>query len=193
LYSNIGYAIVGAMIEEYCDLIWEDEIRNNIFLPLNMRSAGFGPPATEGLIDNPWGHRRLRLLRLQSIPPGIGADNPPAIAPAGAVHCSPIDLVSFGEMHCRHNLKNEGILSAQSLSKLHGFEQYSFGWSVSYPEWAERERVLMHFGSNTMFTTLLCVVPATGFVFASSTNCGGALARRACEKMLGHITNYSLK
>src|ERR1700677_771378 len=82
IYSNQGYAIVGAMLEKITGTPWETLITERLFKPFHMDSAGFGPPGTIGGIDEPWGH----ITKSGTIQP-IQSDNPPAIAPAAAAHC----------------------------------------------------------------------------------------------------------
>ncbi len=61
LYSNLGYIIVGAIVERVLDTDWEAAITQNIFTPLKMSSAGFGGLGTPGEIDQPWGHEAANL------------------------------------------------------------------------------------------------------------------------------------
>ena len=97
LYSNAGYSIAGAMAERVMDEEWEELMREMIFQPLGMTSAGFGSMGTEGKMDAPWQHR-LESGRSDPVPPGPMSDNPAAIGPAGTVHCS---LGELGEV--RHD------------------------------------------------------------------------------------------
>ncbi|MEI9866055.1 MAG: serine hydrolase domain-containing protein [Limisphaerales bacterium] len=90
IYSNQGYAIVGAMLEKITGTNYEALITERLFKPLHMDTAGFGPPGTGGKIDEPWGHAHKLLM---TVP--MQVDNPPAIAPAGRVHCSLDDLARF--------------------------------------------------------------------------------------------------
>ncbi len=83
LYSNEGYAIAGAMMERVTGRAWEDLLRERLFKPLEMKSAGFGAPASPGKPDQPWGHFGA-LGELRPVTPGPMADNPPAIGPAGS-------------------------------------------------------------------------------------------------------------
>ncbi|MGD0615580.1 MAG: serine hydrolase domain-containing protein [Verrucomicrobiota bacterium] len=78
IYSNQGYAILGAMLEKLTGTPWETLITERLFKPLHMDSAGFGPPGTTGAVDEPWGHTRRLTITVPS-----QEDNPPAIAPAG--------------------------------------------------------------------------------------------------------------
>src|SRR5258708_40124375 len=80
IYSNEGYAIAGAMIERVTGSSWEALMRERLFEPLGMTSAGFGAPAAEGRVNQPWGPLG-EVGELRPVPPGPMADNPPAIAP----------------------------------------------------------------------------------------------------------------
>jgi CubicO group peptidase (beta-lactamase class C family) len=64
IYSNQGYAIVGAMLEKLTGTPWETLITERLFKPLHMDSAGFGPPGTIGEVDQPWGHIRKLGTRM---------------------------------------------------------------------------------------------------------------------------------
>ena len=79
IYSNQGYAIVGAMLEKITGQDCETLITERLFKPLHMDTAGFGPPGTKDTVDQPWGHIHKLFM---TIP--MQADNPPAIASAGA-------------------------------------------------------------------------------------------------------------
>ena len=58
IYSNQGYVVAGAMIEKVAGKPYEALIAERLFQPLHMTSAGFGPPGTNGAIEQPWGHVR---------------------------------------------------------------------------------------------------------------------------------------
>ena len=75
------------MIERVTGEAWEDLLRERLFEPLGMTSAGFGAPATPGKVDQPWGHLG-EIGELHPVEPGPLADNPPAIGPAATVHAS---------------------------------------------------------------------------------------------------------
>src|SRR5207248_3810584 len=91
IYSNAGYSIAGHMAEKVTGKSWEDLMREKIFRPLGMTTAGFGAPGTRARNDQPRGHKADG----SAVEPGPGADNPVAIAPANAVHCSISDWAKF--------------------------------------------------------------------------------------------------
>jgi CubicO group peptidase (beta-lactamase class C family) len=114
--------IVGAMLEKISGKSWEDLIIEKLFKSLHMDSAGFGAPGTIEKVDQPWGHTK------NSLP--TQSDNPPAIAPAGAVHCSLDDLARYTIFQMEGERK-DGLLKAETVSKLHTppeGENYACGW-----------------------------------------------------------------
>ena len=55
-YSHAGYMVAAAMVERLTGKSWEDLMRERLFEPLGMASAGFGPPALVDEENEPWGH-----------------------------------------------------------------------------------------------------------------------------------------
>ena len=55
-YSNLGYMLAGCFLERVGEGTWEELIAKDVFAPLGMTSAGFGPPNTKDEEDQPWGH-----------------------------------------------------------------------------------------------------------------------------------------
>lgn len=159
LYSNAGYALIGAMLETLADKPWEALMQERLFQPLGMSSAGFGPPSTSGELDQPWGHV-LKEGRPVPVPP---TDNPVAIAPAGAVHVSLGDWARYAAFHLTGHAEKLSLTPA-SLEKLHvpGLDSgYAGGWIVTKRSWGKGE-VLTHGGSNTMFNAVIWLAPKLG-------------------------------
>ena len=55
LYSNLSYALAGAMAERLTGKSWETLMQERLFVPLGITTAGYGPPGTPGQVDQPWG------------------------------------------------------------------------------------------------------------------------------------------
>jgi len=53
LYSNVGYVLAGCVIEKLSGMDWEHMMRERLFKPLNMATAGFGGIGTLGKMDQP--------------------------------------------------------------------------------------------------------------------------------------------
>ena len=81
-YSNMGYVISGAMLEQATDTDWETLMKSRVFRPLRMSKTGFGVPGRRGGINRqPWGHRNGVAIR----PNDPAADNALATGPGGRV------------------------------------------------------------------------------------------------------------
>ncbi len=183
IYSNAGYALVGHAMEIKLGQAWEDLMRERLFKPLRMDSAGFGPPASPGRVDQPWGHILGADGELQPIPPGPKADNPAAIGPAGAVHCSIGDLARYAVFQVR-GARGEGtLLKPETFKKLHapfGKDNYTCGWVVMRRSWGGGP-VLYHNGSNVTNYTVIWLAPEKDFAVVVCTNLGGDRAEKATE------------
>ncbi|NBB53408.1 serine hydrolase, partial [Rhizobium sp. CRIBSB] len=95
-YGNANYIVLGSVIEEITGKAWEDAIRADLFTPLGMVLAGFGPPRSgDDPLANAWGHRTMAGQRIPMAPSNPGADNPFALAPAGMAHMSLADYARF--------------------------------------------------------------------------------------------------
>ncbi len=179
IYSNQGYAVIGAMLEKLTGTPWETLITERLFKPLHMDSAGFGPPGTIGGIDQPWGH-----IRKLGITVPLQADNPPAIAPAGRVHCSLDDLARFTIFHMQRD-QSVRLLKPETLAKLHtppgGGSNYACGWIVVKRGWAGG-KALTHSGSNTMWYVVMWLAPEKNFSLVVATNIGGSDAQQGCDE-----------
>jgi CubicO group peptidase (beta-lactamase class C family) len=178
IYSNQGYTIVGAMLEKISGKPWEDLITEKLFKPLHMDSAGFGPPGTIGKVDQPWGHTRESLPKQ--------SDNPPAIAPAGRVHCSLDDLARYAISQMEGE-RNGGLLKAKTFQKLHtppDGADYACGWRVVKRGWAGGN-ALTHNGSNTMWYVVMWLAPEKDFSVIVATNTGADNAAKACDDVVG--------
>ena len=86
LYSNLGYLVAACMVERRTGSTWEKLMQQHVFTPLNMTSAGFGPPGTLSTVDQPWRHARAGAEWQAR-----QGDNAEALGPAGRVHCSVAD------------------------------------------------------------------------------------------------------
>lgn len=181
-YSNTGYAIAGAMLERIARQPWEALLRDRLFHPLGLTSAGFGAPATPAQEDQPWGHV-LEGGQLKPIAPGPEADNPAAIGPGGTVHCSILDLARYAAFQLQGARGSGKLLRSESFQKLHtplSGQTYALGWDTAKRDWAGGT-ALTHTGSNTMFFAVIWIAPAKDFAVVVATNLGGAKAAKACD------------
>jgi CubicO group peptidase (beta-lactamase class C family) len=128
-YSNNGYVVAGALMEAKLGRPWEHLLQAEVFRPLGMTSAGFGPPGTEGRLDQPVGHMKALLgdQRVSKAPDKSGADNPAVLGPAGTVHCSLTDAIRYLTAHGTQS----DFLDRASWTTLHTPPyggDYALGW-----------------------------------------------------------------
>jgi CubicO group peptidase (beta-lactamase class C family) len=181
-YANAGYTIGGLMMERLEQRAWEDLIREKLFKPLGMASAGFGMPSSLDKVDQPWGHA-LKNGKLIPDPPGPSSDNPAAIGPGGTVHCSITDLARFANLHLQGERGGSTLLKAETFKKLHTpleGQIYGFGWNVITRPWAKK-RALTHNGSNTRNFTVMWLAPNLEFAVVVASNIGGTAGEKACD------------
>ena len=167
-YSNAGYIIAGAAMEQATDSTWEDLMEEEVFSPLGMERCGFGAPATPGEVDAPWGHQGA-AGQLTAVSPGPQADNPPSLGPAGTVHCSLRDWMRFAAVHVGEG--PQGYLDESTLEELHrpGDGDYVAGWNKLHRDWGHGA-VLNHAGSNTMFYATAWLAPSRDMGILMATN-----------------------
>jgi CubicO group peptidase (beta-lactamase class C family) len=181
LYSNAGYVILGAILEQKTGRTWEQLIQQKIFAPLKMTSAGFGPPGTSGLVDEPWGH----LLDNDKLKPSQ-TDNPPVMNSAGRVHCTISDWAKFIALYLQPHAGVPALLNAdiqkQLITPAKGMV-YAGGWIITERPWAGpgTATVLTHSGSNTMWYCVAWLAPKKDFAVLSAVNLGGDDAASACD------------
>jgi CubicO group peptidase (beta-lactamase class C family) len=160
-----------------------------------MKSAGFGPPGKPGKEDQPLAHRGQTTLTPVEV--GPAADNPPAIGPAGTVHCSISDLVRYAGWHATGTVQGAPGLSLkpETFARLHQPAEggdYAMGWGVTKRPWAGGT-TLTHVGSNTMWLTVIWIAPEKHAAFVASTNCASASAPGACDTAVSQLIQRFMK
>ena len=188
-YSNAGYVLAGLMAEHVAGASWEDMTRARIFEPLNMYSAGFGPPGLDGSSreTQPYGHQWAL-----GGPKPIRHDNPPVMGPAGTVHCSILDWAKFGIAHLRGERPGGKLLQPSTYRDLHTAApgaEYAGGWLVLDRPWAGGA-ALNHAGSNTMWMANVWLAPARDFGVLAATNMGGGPTMKAADEAVGALIGH---
>jgi len=182
MYSNSGYMIVGAALERALGQSWEQLIDQRLFTPLAMDSCGFGPPGSEDTVEEPWGHVD------QTMRTALFVDNPPALGPAGRVHCAMADWGKFIAAHLLGARGEETILPAATFERMHTpwpGGTYAHGWLRVSRSWGGGD-VLTHSGS-TLWFAVVWIAPEVNMAFFSATNIageGGMLATDAAVSQM---------
>jgi CubicO group peptidase (beta-lactamase class C family) len=188
IYSNQGFALAGAMLERAAKKPFEELLREKVFQPLGMKSCGYGPPGTVKVIDQPRGHRGP-AGNFTPVQPGIDADNPVAITPAGRVHCSIADFARFASWHARGPLRDVKLMSDATFQKLHQpptGQEYAMGWEVAQRAWAGG-LTWAHTGSNTMWFAVMWVAPEKQAAYVATTNVAGDAGAKVCDEAVSML------
>lgn len=180
VYSNAGFSIAGSMLEHAARTPYETLLREKIFLPLGMNSAGFRAPATNGKVDQPYGHHR-KFGKLLPVKPEPMGDNPRGIAPATSVHCSVLDMARYALFYLGEH--EESLIPPGSFKKLLTPAEntdYAMGWRVM-------ERPLggacyTHYGTNLMFYCRIWIAPGRRFAAIAMCNTGEAAGEEKCNE-----------
>jgi len=169
-YSNRGYMVLGAGLEKLTGKPWEDLVRQEIFKPLELDSAGFGPQGWVTHTSEPWGHIWERN-KWTPIPPSPNSDNAAIVGPAGTLHSSVPDMLKWVALQANEGASG-GILEPSTFKVLHTpptGADYAGGWITVPREWAGG-LALTHAGSNTMNYALFWVAPKRKFGLAIAIN-----------------------
>ena len=195
IYSNAGYSVAGVIAERAMDQPWEDLMREMIFKPLGITSAGFGAMGTPGKVDQPWQHTKSGD-KVTPIEPAPLSDNPPAIGPAGTVHCSMADWAKYVQAHLAGARGEDSLVPAERFEQLHAQPfggDYALGWTVTERPWGGG-KVLTHSGSNNQNFCTVWMAPLKNFAVLVATNQGGTDAAQACDSAASAmIVKYLLK
>ena len=188
-YSNVGFTIAGAMAEAVTGECWEDLVKREVFDPLGLTSAGFGPPKSPAkTLDQPRGHSQFLAWKVAV---GDDQDNTPIIGPAGTVHMSLSDLASYGLEHLQGDSGKGQLLSVETSTRLHTAleNRYAYGWVVNAATYRHPYEVIWHNGSNTMWYALVAFIPEKNLVVAVTVNDGDlAKAEPAAWKVVHAMT-----
>lgn len=171
-YSNVGYTIAGAMAESATGASWEDLVKREVFEPLALTDAGFGPPKSPSeTLDQPRGHKTVFGWKA---PATDDEDNTPIIGPAGIVHMTLANLCQYATEHLRGELGTGKLLAAETYKRLHTpvLHNYACGWVVKQPSDEIPYTVIWHNGSNTMWYALVVYIPGKNMVVAVTSNDG---------------------
>ena len=193
LYSNAGYMVAGSMLERLPTLSaepgapqlgnatavgdWALRMQRDLFAPLGITSAGFGPPGDEKATAQPWGHTGKGAEREAQF-----GDNPSSLGPAGTAHMTLRDWAKFAALHLGVP-PNEPLLRPETLAALHTpwpGGDYALGWAVTQRPWAEG-KVVTHNGSNTMWFCVAWLAPESKFAVLVTCNHGDGAA--ACDEV----------
>lgn len=165
LYSNRGALLAAFIAEQKTGAGWEALMRREIFAPLGMRSAGFGPTAAGQNL----GHEKRVPVS------GTRADDPAVLAPAGGVHITMDDWARFAIDQMKGEHGKGKLLKPETYRFVHtgqGGTIYGLGWGVRRQLDGLNGRFLTHAGSNGFWWARIVLFPDSESGLLIAANAG---------------------
>jgi len=120
-YSNVGYVLAGAVLEQLTGRAWEELMRERLFQPLGITTGGFGAPDSTDKSGQAWGHSPILGKPLD--PRSPAAEIPLFFGPAGLAHMTVTDWAKFIALHLRGDPANPhcqaALLKLDTFAEMH--------------------------------------------------------------------------
>ncbi len=188
-YSNVGWSVLGHLLETVTGQAYEDLLQERIFAPLSMVDSRVGGwPASEEEPDQPRGHYALDTDGSRQ---AQALDDPYVLPswmnPAGGVHCSIEDYARYAQEVLR-GLRGDGqLLSTSGYAAMHEVHAVERARDL-YQGQTSRKRQSLGYGwalvpvgdgflsvadgSAGTFYARLAILPELEVGFAGFTNAG---------------------
>jgi CubicO group peptidase (beta-lactamase class C family) len=187
-YSNAGYSLLGAIVEQLTGGSYERFVRRRLFLPHGLYETGYVLPA--------WGPQRLAQGYQGEERWGIVLERPMAddgpfwvLRANGGIHGTAYDMLRWAEA-----LRGGRVLKPESLARLWaphvsegGETHYGYGWVIAD---AGGLKVVTHNGGNGIHFADLAIVPDARLVVFLQTNVAAdfPMSERLLEQIGGRLT-----
>src|SRR5262249_50628160 len=185
-YSNAGYTLAAAIVEQMTGKTWESCMEELLFTPLELKSAGFGWPADTHHADRPRGHRcDSTTVTPEPLDPSYHLG--PVLSPGGDVHLSIADLARYVafQLDGAEGRATKPALEPGSWRRLQSDPDgaaagYARGWQVLPGDSARP--MLFHDGTAGTFYTRVLIEPGRDLAVVIATNAGPPCGKAACEE-----------
>ena len=199
-YCNSGYTVLGRLIEVLRGATWDTVLRERLFAPLALASAGTLPE--EALLR--------RAAAGHVTPPGKDLTLAPvwgifrSAGPAGLIHATAREVLAFAQLHLADGVAPDGtrVLSEQSARLMRAPQvavpdtwtlgsHWGLGWILM--NWSGHD-VFGHDGATIGQQAFLRVVPDQGVAACLLTNGGHArdLFVELFDEILGELAGVRL-
>jgi CubicO group peptidase (beta-lactamase class C family) len=203
IYSNVGWPIIGYILEVSSGKSYEDLLHEVIFKPLGMTATKVGGwPASVSDPHQPRGHYVGRDSTQDPVPQKLDDEYVLAawMNPSGGVHCTIHDYAVYAQEHLL-GLQGRGkLLEQQEYETMHSVQvttnlkemypsmkmdreaSFGYGWGIVKKD---RGNLSAAAGSGGTFFAQIYIYPALDFAFVGFTNCGnGAEALQILYKRI---------
>jgi CubicO group peptidase (beta-lactamase class C family) len=185
-YSNLGYVVLGAIVDRRGKAPWEEQLEKKVFQPLGIKEWGLGPVGMKDAVVQPWPHRNGG----QPLPADAIMDNPPVMNSAGRVHISVGSFNRFLAETLRLARGEKGLLKPATAQKVfttpYPVSPHSLsGWVGFRKQPGAKGLILAHDGSNSFNYCTAFVIPDQNLAFCVLTNQGApeGPGAKACHEI----------
>ncbi len=176
-YSNTGFLVAAVVAERATGLTYEELMKQEVFGPLGMRSAGFGiPPAGQ-----PVGHTHGRVAAARDA-------NPDFFAPAGNIFLSLDDWALFCIDQMNGSNGHGALLKPETyalMQTIQSNDPVSMGWFILDDIDGFPGPVLYHEGSDGNWFAIVALFPKTGVGMLVAANAGKSMDANDFDKAAG--------
>jgi CubicO group peptidase (beta-lactamase class C family) len=175
IYSNSGLVIAATIVERATGLSYEQLMKQEVFTPLHMSSAAFGPTRR----GQPLGHGGGKPQT------GPDADNAPVIAPVGEIHLTMADWAKFAIDQIAGEHGHGKLLKSETYKFLHepgrAGSEFALGWLIAPTVAGVKGPFLTHAGSNTYWYAVIVLCPSSEAGVLVAANAGAETGVDAIE------------
>ncbi|MCF8244575.1 MAG: beta-lactamase family protein [Saprospiraceae bacterium] len=184
-YSNVGFSLLGIIVEQVSGVGYEQFLRENLWLPAGMNSTGYLLPKfpKENLAV---GYRNDKRW-------GTAMDRPwMSDGPSWHLRANGGVLSTVGDMHRWYlSLKNNTVLPKTATDKLftpyvaegpEGHSHYGYGWVVQD---LDGEKLIWHNGGNGVYNANMTFIPAQDICIVASSNSNSRSSDNIAMRMMG--------
>src|SRR5262249_17328174 len=149
-YSNLGYGILGRIVEQSSGLTLDSYLKKEFFGPLDMRHCTFDATSPQVAVQYDEKTHTPSPFKISGHPGASG------------LRCSARDLLQFGRLHLKDRISARPILSAGDIDEMHSPQanthgQYGLGWWIKQHS---KYQVVYAEGGTTDSYALVELVPA---------------------------------
>ncbi len=186
-YSNLGYVLLGAIVDKRGKSSWEEQLEKKLFQPLGIKNWGLGGIGKKDAVEQPWSHKKDGT----PLEPHGPIDMIPILNSVGRIHITVADYQLFLAEMLRASRGEKGLLKQATANKMftnpYPASPHCLGgwWGYRKQENA-KGLVLTHTGSNDMNFCSVCVLPDKNAAFIIVTNQGGP-GGKACSQIADEL------
>lgn len=184
-YSNVGYSLLGIIVEKVSGTGYEKFLRENLWLPAGMKQTGYVLPGFKKeqlAVGYENGQRWGTALDHPWLPEGPGWH----LRANGGV------LSTVGDMQRWYKaLKNNVVLPKTATDKMftpqvaegpRGLSHYGYGWVIQEKD---GHKIVWHNGGNGVYNANMTMVPAEDICVMVSSNSNDHISDDVAIQLLG--------